>query len=102
VAFDCRTGPREVITRGESGLLVSEGDVPGLAKGIRRLIEDPDLRGRIGANARLAAARYSSEAVSRYWQDFLDELTSSPPGDRRGAMPRPRIRRPKRRPDPSR
>jgi glycosyltransferase involved in cell wall biosynthesis len=42
----------EVIERGVSGLLVAPGDVPALAESIALLIDDGDLRRRLGLGAR--------------------------------------------------
>jgi len=42
----------EVIEDGVSGLLVQPGDVEGLAKALRRTLDDPDLRRRLGEGAR--------------------------------------------------
>jgi len=46
-----------VVDDGETGLLVDERDVAGLAAAIERLIEHPDLASRIGAAARAKALR---------------------------------------------
>ena len=40
VSFECKCGPKDVLTDGVDGVLVREGDVDGLAKGILRLIND--------------------------------------------------------------
>lgn len=42
----------DIVTDGETGLLVQPGDVDGLAAALRRLIEDPALRARLGAAGR--------------------------------------------------
>ncbi|MGE3507395.1 MAG: glycosyltransferase family 4 protein, partial [Vicinamibacterales bacterium] len=44
-------GTPEAIDDGECGLLVTGGDPTALAAGIARLIDDPDLRARLGAAA---------------------------------------------------
>ena len=50
---------REVLTDGETALLVAPGDIGALAGALARLHEDPELRTRLGAAARNAAARYA-------------------------------------------
>ncbi|MGE5407103.1 MAG: glycosyltransferase family 4 protein [Syntrophothermus sp.] len=56
-------GQEDMIDDGETGLLVPGGDAPALAAAMRRLIEDPELRARIGAAARERAADFSPEVV---------------------------------------
>lgn len=54
-------GVAEAVTDGETGLLVPAGDVDALREALRRLIIDPSLRDRIGANGRL---RFQSSFTS--------------------------------------
>jgi glycosyltransferase involved in cell wall biosynthesis len=57
-------GCREIVKHGESGLLVPRGDTDALADAIRRLVDDTDLRRRMGAvGAAYAAAEFSEEKV---------------------------------------
>ena len=74
VAFDCPTGPNEIVQDGENGILVADGDVAGLAAGMRTLIEDDELRRRLGAAAVETAERFSVSSVGPRWVAFLDEL----------------------------
>jgi glycosyltransferase involved in cell wall biosynthesis len=74
VAFDCPTGPAELITPGEDGLLVPAGDVAGLSRALRELIEDAELRNRLGERALITARGYTLEAIGPRWDDLLAEL----------------------------
>jgi glycosyltransferase involved in cell wall biosynthesis len=51
------TGIPEAIADGRSGLVAPEGDAPALARAIARLLDDPDLRARLSAEARRAMQR---------------------------------------------
>ena len=46
------TGAIAALVGTEAGLLVSPGDVPGLTAALSRVIDDPDLRGRLATGAR--------------------------------------------------
>lgn len=63
VATD-RPGCREVVQDGDNGLLVPAHDAAALARALRRLIEDPVLRKRMGARGRARAeSEFSQELV---------------------------------------
>lgn len=59
-------GVPEVLTDGREGFLVPPGDARGLAAAIQRLVDDEDLRGRMGAAAAGTARGFSvGSAVDR-------------------------------------
>lgn len=74
VAFDCPTGPAQVIAHGRSGLLVPAADVGALAAGICELIENPGRRRAMGAAAGEDAERYSISSVQHRWEALFAEL----------------------------
>jgi glycosyltransferase involved in cell wall biosynthesis len=77
VSFDCPTGPGEVIDDHRNGMLVPARDVDALAAGIIELIEDGDLRRRLGPAAVETAREYSIDAVGPRWEDLFAELAES-------------------------
>ncbi|MGQ9888470.1 MAG: glycosyltransferase family 4 protein [Aggregatilineales bacterium] len=59
------SGSRDIVRDGENGLLVPPRNAEALAAALRRLIEDDDLRRRLGARGReIASAEYSFEGVA--------------------------------------
>lgn len=74
VSYDCQFGPRDIISDGETGYLISVGDEEGLAEKIGLLIENKYLRKRIGAAAFEMAKKYSIERIMRQWMGLFDEL----------------------------
>lgn len=74
IAFDCPCGPSEIIRHGEDGLLVENGNICELAENICVLIEDDELRKRMGAKARLNSARYQMEHIAPQWKSLFDSL----------------------------
>ena len=73
-------GNEELIEDGETGYLVTTGDVPALASKISALIRDRSLCDRMGANARASVERFSIGAmVSAHLAAYKHLLA---PGDR--------------------
>lgn len=74
VSFDCPSGPREIISEGEDGLLAENGNVGQLAAKISYLIEHPEVRRAMGAKARANAARFGIVPIMQQWIQLFDEL----------------------------
>jgi colanic acid/amylovoran biosynthesis glycosyltransferase len=62
-------GIQDVVIDGETGLLVHEGDVEGMARGMIRLAEDPELAGRLGraARNRIVAEWSIEKSIGQLW-----------------------------------
>jgi len=76
VAFDCPTGPADIVTHRRSGLLVAAQDVPALAVSLCELIEDPAQRKAMGAAALEESERFSINAARCRWEGLFANLTS--------------------------
>lgn len=63
-------GIKDVIVDGETGLLVAEGDVQGMAQAMSHLIQNPSLSAQLGKLGRERAQRkYSMEtSINRLWE----------------------------------
>lgn len=64
-----------IVTHEETGLLVPCNDHEALAAAALRLLRDPDLVGRLTANAHREVARYSWPHVRDQWMNVYGELT---------------------------
>jgi glycosyltransferase involved in cell wall biosynthesis len=73
VATDCPTGPREILSHG-SGLLVDSEDSAALAKGLKTLMTDKELRREMSGKAIENAKRYSSEKILLEWEALFEDL----------------------------
>jgi glycosyltransferase involved in cell wall biosynthesis len=74
VSFACKCGPKDIITDGDNGFLVPEGDVNALAGKILCLMDDEELRKRMGAAAKENSKRFSEEVVMEQWEDLFKEV----------------------------
>lgn len=85
VSLDCPEGPRQLIVDGVNGLLVGREDIPALSQALLRVVEDPDLRRRLGAGAMETARGYGVAAVVDQWEALFADLDA-----RRGRTRMPR------------
>ena len=74
VAFDCLWGPRSIITDGEDGLLVENGNIERMADTILSLINHPERISEMGMNARRNVQRFNIDAVAQKWKRLFDSL----------------------------
>lgn len=75
-AYDIRYGPRSLISQGDTGWLIPDGDIAGLAKAIVEGLQSP--RARRAESARLELAQALSPlTVQKRWVDFLRDIWSS-------------------------
>jgi phosphatidylinositol alpha 1,6-mannosyltransferase len=69
------TGSASLVKPGDTGFLVEETDKPGFADAIARLVSDPALRRRMGANAVARSRSYSwrraMETLEGYYYEVL-------------------------------
>lgn len=79
VCFDFKCGPKDVITPGESGLIVPEGDIDAFADALLQLIRNPEQRKAMGRSAYAHAGRWQSDNILKQWTDLFEETLSSRP-----------------------
>lgn len=72
VSFDCETGPADIIRDGVDGYLVppSEG-APGLARAMEALMQNEDVRQRMGQEAIAVRERFSLQRIMAEWDEVL-------------------------------
>ena len=70
----------ELIKNNETGFLLPEGDIEGMAEATIMLLDDPELAKRLGENARkLALERHSIDNVRRIIISVYEELIGKHP-----------------------
>lgn len=74
VAFDFKCGPKDIIQDGKNGLLVSNGDIQGLADAMMTLMGNEALRKMMGEEARKVISTYSEETVMSQWIRLFTDL----------------------------
>lgn len=77
VSFTCPSGPRDIIDDGVDGLLVDNGNVEQLAEKLSVLIENEDLRKRMGKQARIDVERFKIENIGKQWDSLFQSLMAT-------------------------
>lgn len=74
VSFDCPCGPKDIIRSGEDGFLVPNHEPENFTEKLLQLMENPDLRIQMGANAKHNVQRYLPEIVVKQWDELFNKL----------------------------
>ncbi len=77
VSFDCPHGPSDIIKDYEDGLLVEKENIKELADKICYLIENENVRIKMGHKARENVKRFLPENVMPQWKNLFESLTYS-------------------------
>ena len=76
VSFDCPHGPRNIIHNGEDGILVEYLNTQAMADSICQLIEQPELRKKMGMKAQENIKRFSKDNIMKQWTNLFEELNN--------------------------
>ena len=76
LAYDCPTGPRDIVTDGVDGYVVPDGDTEALAASLAELMDSEDERRRLGAAAIGTAAEYDIAIIAARWEALFEELAA--------------------------
>ncbi|NGM64057.1 glycosyltransferase family 4 protein [Sphingobacterium sp. SGR-19] len=76
VAYACKCGPGDIIQDGESGFLITEGDRDMMVARLIQLMEDEDLRRKMGAKAKVISANFTEDKVMQQWLNLFNRLMS--------------------------
>lgn len=77
VSYTFKCGPRDVINDGTDGFLVEEGDENVFVEKLSLLMQDEELRNKMGAQAKINSERFSMENVMQKWHELFKELAEN-------------------------
>lgn len=77
ISYDCVAGPGDIIQDGVNGILVEEGDSDRFVRELDLLIENSELRSRLGREAEKIRSRLHGD---RIFEQFLDFILEGQPG----------------------
>lgn len=74
VSFDCPHGPKDVIKNNEDGILVENGNTDKFAEELIKLMQDTELRKKMGEKARENSEKYLQENIMKTWSELFNEI----------------------------
>ena len=74
VSFDVISGPREIISHGEDGILIPPYDTEKMAEEIYELLEKPEKRLRLSENSQNNLDLFSKETILSQWKALIQEF----------------------------
>lgn len=76
LSFNCPSGPRYIIRDQEDGYLVENGNLEAMAERVCELIENVELRKKLGQKAKENMAYYSEERIMGQWKALFEDLVN--------------------------
>ena len=73
IAFDCLSGPNEIIVHRKNGLLIENQNIKELILGINLLFEDQELYQICKENATMHLTQYEQEAIYEQWKKHIEK-----------------------------
>jgi glycosyltransferase involved in cell wall biosynthesis len=74
VAFDCPYGPADIISNGTDGFLVKSGDIKCYVEKVCCLLENWDLRQKMGRAGKQASQRFDASRVMPMWKNVFEQI----------------------------
>ena len=74
IAFDCPTGPRNIINDGIDGYLIENGDAKQFIKKLDDLMNNSEMKFKMGKNAIENSKRFDVETITEKWIKLFNEI----------------------------
>lgn len=74
VAFDCPYGPADIISDGVDGFLIKNRDINDFSDKVCLLIENEDMRIKMGKAGRMSSQRYRENIIMPRWVQLFSQL----------------------------
>lgn len=87
ISTDCPCGgPKELIQNGKNGLLVPVGDEEAMAKAMKQVLKNKELREELGKNALKIREQLHPETVNAKWEEYLSSRMKNSAKQKRNNM----------------
>ena len=74
VSYMCPTGPKDILDDGKTGFLIPNGNEDAFVEKVCKLIEDEELRQKMGQKALKESEKYRIERIIQRWMELFQQL----------------------------
>lgn len=74
IAFDCKTGPSDIIHHKKDGLLIEDQNIGEMQNGLLKLVLSKSLRDKYGTNASQKVKEFQIDKISKLWKTLFKSL----------------------------
>jgi len=74
IAFDCKTGPANMIDDGENGVLVESDNINKLSLSIQKLIDDKQIRDKLSKNGKEIKNSLDIKNITSQWMKIIEKV----------------------------
>jgi glycosyltransferase involved in cell wall biosynthesis len=74
IAYDCISGPSDIIEDGKTGILVKNQDKSEMITKLTQLMQDKKLRLNLGTNAIKGCEKFSIHEIGKQWENLFYEI----------------------------
>ncbi|THD66779.1 glycosyltransferase family 4 protein [Robertkochia marina] len=81
IAFDCPSGPADIISHGENGFLIKLNDIQSYVDKTKLLIENNEIRLKMSEKARQNSLNYLPDQINEQWNRLYIKLLRTQPSE---------------------
>lgn len=74
IAFNCKSGVKEMIDNGGNGYIVENDNINDFSKMLRKIMADEALRDRMSIESRAKAKEFTVEKINSQWMEMLESI----------------------------
>ncbi|MGJ5643138.1 glycosyltransferase family 4 protein [Formosa sp. S-31] len=74
IAYDCKTGPSDIITHKYNGILISNQNASEMQKELQNLIDNKNLRLTIGCNGLKSLKKYHINTIIKNYEELFNKI----------------------------
>lgn len=75
ISFNCPHGPADIISDRVDGFLIENGNIPAFVEKLEKLMNNQELREKMGAFGKIKSERYSVNIIIKQWDQLFKNLS---------------------------